>query len=672
MPGKYASGKLQFPYPGGLGTSAFSLECLVYLRSLADNQYLFHLQASGGSGVYTLLMVTTSGVLQAWTAGGNSQTSTNTLSLNRWYRIVATCKNVLNDMVWRFWIDETECGYTGTNTLLSAANHGGDVNVGGRSFDTARSVLSNGMIHRARVYNTVLDPTHIQTRGLDLLTQYAANRAFRADLDNNLNGIDSTGAATTGTATNCTLQSWPTTKTRLCGWYRPSDAGNSVTASRFTTLADLSGCGNDITEVSSSGPRQVTNAGLGIVHAYFDGTSNYLQKAAGAILSNQRHTVVAFAGLYNTHTNANRVLACVGTLATANSEVLSLGAKANTGQPLASLNGVDVATHTLAHSCTPRMIAYSANDVDGAIQTDNRWEEAPIDEPPDTDDDLRVGGAMATTPTEWFHGQLYEMLIFQESYIADGDLDDLYELGKTRGYYTDAEKMVVFEGSSTVYGTASTYGQNLPALCSSELSDCVVLNYGNGGESLSHFTSGYAAQGGSTAATGWFDKADRFFVIQPFGNDYIGTGTDGYGGTTTYDTVLAGYQTFVTTTVGADYARVGHWEAIARGSVGAGVVDDTNIAARERARQRIFGDLTGVYRFNFDSIAGLAVTQSGVDATLATNVHTITTGGNYAGDEVHLDDDGFALLVTQFGLRVDGLFASGPARLSRGRYGRYR
>lgn len=653
MPAKYANGKLQFAYPGGLGTSAFSVEALVYLRAIGTNpQYLFHLQSSIGGTPYSLFMAQTDGTLQTWVAGSNARTSTEALATNRWYRVVMTCTNQTGSMVVRMFIDNTECSYTGATAAVSGGDHAGIVNVGGRNYDTGR-IIQDGMMHKARVYNVVLDPSHITDPDIDLATQYAANLVFRADLDSDLNGLDSTGAATTGTATLCTLQQWPVDKTRLCGWYRPSDAGNSVTSSRFTTLVDLSGCGNDITEVSSSGPRQVTNVGLGIVHAYFNGSSNYLQRAAGAVVSNQRHTVVAFTGgLY-------QVLACVGTHASADSEVLSLAGTA-ASRPVVVLNGNTIGTHTLAHSVTPRMVAYSANDIVGAIQTDNRWEETNIDEPGDTDDDIRVGAAMGSTPTEFFQGRLYELFIFSEAYVAEGDLDDLYELGKTRGYYDDATRLVVFEGSSTVQGTASTYGRNLPALCSDVLSDAVVLNYGNGGESLANFTGGYATQGGSASALGWFDKSARFFIIQPFGNDYTGTGDNGYGGTTTYAQVLAGYQSFVTTTVGADYGRVGHWEAIARGSVGSGVTDDTNIATREWARQAIFTGLTGVYRFNFDAISGLAVVQTpGNEASQAAAVHETTTNGNYAGDEIHLDDDGFALLETQFNMRIGGLFASG-------------
>lgn len=679
MPAKYATGKLQFTNPGSLGTGAFSFEGLFYLADIAtQNQYLFHMQAGAGASPNTILFVDTTGKLNFWVNGGSARVSNTTaMTVNRWYRVVGTCNNTgSGGTVCRMWLDETESDYTGATVAVSVGTHTGDVNIGGRNYDSGSRNIVNGMSHKVRIYNVVLDPTHIQTRGLDLATQYAANLVLRADLDSNLNGLDSTGAATTGTATSCTLQQWPVNKTRLCGWYRPSDAGNTVTAGRYSTLLDLSGCSNNLTEVSSSGPAQVTSSGvgLGIEHAWFDGSTDYLQKSAGAVLSNQRHTLVGFAGSYNTPWGAERVLAAVGTLATTDSDVASIGVKTGTGQPISTINGVAVGTHTLAHSTTPRMLAYSADDTNGAIWSDDRWEACSRDATPDTDDDLRVGASMATTPGEFWYGQLYELFVFSESYTADGDLDDLHALGITRGYYAAATRLVTFEGSSSVAGSSSTLGQNLPMRVADTLSDAIVLNYSNSAENRAHFSSGYATQPGSSYALGWFSKSSRFFILQPFGNDYLGTGTEGYSGTVTFASVLSDYQAIVTT-ASADYQRIAHWETIARGSVGVAVVDDDNIGERERDRRLVFSGLTGVYRLNMDTISALDPVinvDTMVNFEIADAVHLITTGGNYAGDEIHLDNDGFALLATQFDARYSGLIATGGARWRASRNGRCR
>lgn len=665
MPAKYKDpafpttnlgGKLQFANPGGLGTGAFSFEGLFYLRDFTVNQYLFHMQAGAGASPNTIIFVDTTGKLNFWVNGGGARVSSTTVMVaNRWYRVVGTCNNLgSGNTICRMWLDETESDYTAVTAAVGVGTHTGDVNIGGRNYDSGARNILDGMAHKVRIYNTVLDPTHIQTRKLDLATQYAANLVFKADLDSNLNGLNSTGAATTGTATNCTLQQWPVDMTRMCGWYRQSDPGNINASGRYSTVLDLSGCGNNVANASSTGPFRVTTGGLGIEHAWFDGSATYLEKSAGAFIDKTRNTIVAFAGSYNTPWGANRTLACVGTLASTDSEVTSLGVKTGTGQPNALIAGTEMGLHTLAHSTTPRLIAWSAsNGTDAAIQTDDRWlADAVIGT--GTDDDLRVGASMGGTPGEFWYGDLYELFVFQESYNEEGDLDDLHALGITRGYYAAATKLIAFEGSSTGAGFGSTLGNNLPALCADTLSDAIVLNYSNNSENRTHFSTNYATQPGSSYALGWFDKADRALILQAYGNDYDGS--------TAYATILAGYQAIVTT-VSGDYARIGHWEAHPRGSVGAGLVDDANIADRERDRWAFIDGLTGVYRMQFDLISELdqrpAIAQNTDDDNeVADRLHDITTGVHYAGDEIHLDDSGFALLAAQFDARYAGLFVT--------------
>jgi hypothetical protein len=134
--------------------------------------------------------------------------------------------------------------------------------------------------------------------------------------------------------------------------------------------------------------------------------------------------------------------------------------------------------------------------------------------------------------------------------------------------------------------------------------------------------------------------------------------------------VLAYIQASVTDLL-TDYAKVGHWETGVRGAVGGGYTDDARIAARERYRWDIIADLSGVYRFNFDTIAALDprldITDVEDDVDVAGQVNAIA-GGVHHGDLVHIDDSGFALLLAQFNTRADGLFSAGNT----GRMSRYR
>lgn len=559
----------------------------------------------------------------------------------------------------------------------------GAINVGHSTVGTtARDVV--GMMHNVACWNTVLTATEAAKlagngyrahKPIEIQpTRLFLNTPFDGNTDNECNATTGTpGAKTNGT---------PTLTNRVPGdipgvgfWLKTSAPGNTITASRLGTVIDYAGSPLTAAESGGSGPIVKTPTfGLTIAHAScrsdFDKYIDNATGASGVPVNARRASILAFVSGISTQATASRneprYICALGDPATNGAGKAELWINTS-GFPVGGEAGTTARTTGTAKRidcASPRLMGavFKTGGVD--VWADDQKTTGATPCTAATSTGIRFFSTPGTRDY-WFEGRVYDVLMYQRPLHDDEVLtiraafrDADATAGISGSYFSDATGLVSTVGSSSMFGYQSDWTVNLFVLCQPSLADRLVYNFGAVSAHKDNIASTINTHLQAADVLALFAKANRHAIIQPFGNDYDGTGTNGYGFSTTYDQVLASYQASVND-LATDYAKIGHWETIARGSVGGGVVDDANIAARERARQRIFSDLTGVYRFNFDSIAGLAVTQSGVDATLATNVHTITTGVNYNVDEVHLDDDGFALLRVQFNTRIDGLFSAG-------------
>lgn len=566
----------------------------------------------------------------------------------------------------------------------------GPINVGHSTVGTtARDIV--GMMHKVGCWAAKLTATEVaklagngyRAHNPDEIQPSALflNCEFDGNTDNECDATTGTpGAKTNGT---------PTLTNRVPGdipgvgfWLKSSAAGNTITSSRLATAIDYAGSALTCVEAGAAGPIVITPpSGIVVPHASMrSDVDKYLDNATGAsgLPVNARYaSILAFMSGLSTQTTPSRnepryIMAC-GDPATNGAGKAELWLSTS-GFPVGGEAGTTARTTGTAKRvdcASPRLMGaiFRSGGVDVWADDQKTTGATPCTAATST------GFRMFATPGTrdyWCEGRVYDVLMYQRPLDDEEVLtiraafrDADTTAGVSGSYFSEAIGLLATVGSSSMYGYQSYWQQNLFVRCQDRLADRIVYNFGQVSAHRDTIQGLIDTHMQAADVLALFPKANRHAIIQPFGNDYDGTGTYGYGGTVTYATVLATIQASVNDLL-TDYAKVGHWETIARGSVGGGVMDDTNIANREWARQDLFADLTGVYRLNFDSIVGLAVEQEDGDtATQASNVHLITTGPYYNVDEIHLDDDGFALLATQFNTRIDGLFSGNTGRLSR-------
>lgn len=571
-------------------------------------------------------------------------------------------------------------GRNGVGTVPAAD---GSIAVGGGIINATRDIV--GMLHKVAVWNAQLTATEAaqlagngyRAHNPDEIrpTNLIVNCEFDANTDNECDATTGTPGAKTGGT--------PTLTNRVPGdipgvgfWLKSSAAGNTITSSRLATAIDYAGSPLTCVEAAASGPIVKQPAsGLTEKHASLRSDfDKYLDNATGAsgLPINARYaSILAFMSGISTQAFISRnepryIMAC-GDPATTGAGKAELWIDTS-GFPVGGEAGTTARTTGTAKRidcASPRLMGaiFRSGGVDVWADDEKTTGATPCTAATST------GFRMFATPGTrdyWCEGRVYDVLMYQRP-LDDAEVETIRAAfrdadataGVSGSYFSDATGLISTVGSSSMWGYSSDWTVNLLVLCQDKLKDRMVYNFGMVSANRSSMAGTVNTHLQAADVLALFPKANRHAIIQPFGNDNDGSGTYGYGGTTTFASVLSDIQAIVTDLL-TDYAKVGHWETIARGVIGTDT--DATIATRERDRQLLFAGLANVYRFNFDSIVGLAVTQSADDATLAANVNTITTGSNYNADEIHLNDTGFALLATQFNLRVAGLFSSDNAR----------
>lgn len=551
----------------------------------------------------------------------------------------------------------------------------GSIAVGGGIVNSNRDIV--GMLHKVAVWNAQLNATEAAQlagngyRAYDpdeiRPTNLIVNCEFDGNTDNECDATTGTPGAKTGGT--------PTLTNRVPGdipgvgfWFKAKAAGNTITSTRVATAIDYAGSALTAVETASSGPIQQSLGGSGDAYAAsIWSIGKYLSNAAsGGLPFNARAaTILGFSASIGTppfpSSAIPRVLMALGDPAGAGKAEVWLD---TSGFPV---GGEADAVTARTTGTTKRVDCANARLIGAVFRTTgvDAW----------ADDAKTAGGTPCTaatgtgfrmfatcgsgTPIRNWDGHVYDVLFYQRALHDDEviavraafrDADATAGIGQS--YFQDAVGVVSLVGSSSSYGYSSTYAAGLMRLAQPELADKIVYNFGRVSGTRDHISTLVSGSLLAADVLALFPKAKRHAIMQPFGNDYDGTGTNGYGGSVTYATVLASYQASVDA-LKAEYAKVAHWETGPRGSVGGGVVDDTNIQNREAARQSLISGLTGMYRLNFDSLPDLAPE----DGT-AGKIHAITTGLYYNADEIHLNDDGFTLLAGQFEMRLTGLFSA--------------
>lgn len=574
------------------------------------------------------------------------------------------------------YINGTALGATGGRAGVGAIPvPDGSIAVGGGIVNSNRDIV--GMLHKVAVWNTQLTATEAaklagngyRAHNPDEIqpTKLIVNCEFDGNTDNECDATTGTPGAKTGGT--------PTLTNRVPGdipgvgfWFKAKAAGNTITSTRVATAIDYAGSALTAVETSSSGPIKQSLGGSGDAYAAsIWSIGKYLTNAAasGLPFNARAATILGFSASIGTPPfpgQGARVLMALGDPAGAGKAEVWLD---TSGFPV---GGEADAVTARTTGTSKRVDCANARLIGAVFRTTgvDAW----------ADDAKTAGGTPCTaatgtgfrlfatcgsgTPIRNWDGHIYDVLFYQRALHDDEvttvraafrDADATAGIGQS--YFADATGVVSLVGSSSSYGYQSSYAAGLMRLAQPQLADKIVYNFGRVSGTRDHISTLVSGSMLAADVLALFPKANRHAIIQPFGNDYDGTGTNGYGGSVTYATVLASYQSSVDA-LKAEYTKVAHWETGARGAVGGGVVDDTNIEAREAARQSLISALTGVYRLNFDTIPELAP----ADGTAA-EIHAITTGAYYNADEIHLDDDGFAKLVEQFNASAGGLFSAG-------------
>jgi hypothetical protein len=606
-----------------------------------------------------------------------------TISNNRWVRFGVSWDGGLSNTGAKLYIDGAEF------TVASSSRDGvgacpaplGTIGIGCSPYGSTRDHV--GRMHKVGMWRKVLtadqfarlhgtgyrvhDPNEIEAADLIL------NVPFDADSTNApASGVGTAGAPTLGSVTM--TNRFPGDIPGVGFWYKAESAGNTITGGRIATALDYAGSARTAIETSTSGPAKTTDTGLGIAHGSHLSDGNYYlshASASGLHVNASDASILAFVSAISTQAfvsrNEPRYIAALGDPATGGAGEAELWVSVD-GFPV----GGEAGTTARTTGNVKRMDAASPRLMGAIFRTGgvDVW----------ADDEITVGATPCTAATNtgfrlfavpgttdyWFEGRSYDVLIYQHAMHADDVLtvraafrDADATAGVSGSYFSEAVGLIATVGSSSMFGYMTDWRDGLLVAVQPSLADRIVYNFAQVSAGRSALAGVVNTHLQAADVLALFPKANRHAIIQPFGNDNDGSGTFGYGGSTTFASVLSDIQATVTDLL-TDYAKVGHWETIARGSIGTDT--DTTISVRERDRQSLFSGLANVYRFNFDSIVGLAVTQSVVDATLAANVNTITTGPNYNADEIHLNNTGFALLATQFNAMIDGLFLAGNVR----------
>jgi hypothetical protein len=682
---------------GGSG-SGFSLSCWYRQTAFGDaagGAIVFELANTAGAAFVLKFHVGVAGAGFLRFETNNATTTLrkdltySSLANHRWTHFAVTWDGGLLSSGVKVYADGVEVTVDsgGTrNGVGAVASPTASVAVGGSIINTNRDHV--GMLHKVAAWNTVLTLAEVQqlaglgSRAYNPSEIQPSSRfvdaAFDANTDNNCNATTGTPGAKTGGT--------PTLTNRVPGdipgvgfWFKPGAAGNTLSSGRITTAIDYAGSTLTATQGTlANAPHYATLGGPGDRYAAPDsGVDLYLDSSAasGPAFDARYSSILSFASPFTTQAHVSRqfprIIMSLGNPATTNGGKAELWLSLD-GFPVggeASSTARTTGTVKRADAANPRLLAavFSATGVNVYADDDVTTNSTPATAATGTG--FRLFGALGATITNKFDGHVYDTLFYQRPLHADeietiraAFRDEDATAGISTSYFSEAVGLIATVGSSSMYGTGASNYAGLLKLVQPSLADRIIYNFARPSGTRAHIQTFVDTYAQAADVLALFPKANRHAIIQPFGNDNDGSGTFGYGGSTTFASALADIQATVTDLL-TDYAKVGHWETIPRGSIGTDT--EATLATRERDRWALIAGLTGVYRFNFDTITELDPRQPGLtdpedDNEVFTAVDTLTSNGAYFNaDQIHLNDGGFALLATQFNLRIGGLLSSG-------------
>lgn len=637
--------------------TAFTFMAWVFFRSNASaSQYLLNLNFAANSTIGTIVNMT-AGVPNVWAFGGagSMRPCSATLANGRWYHLCVTWDGV--DAAGVNWYVDGVLSNGATGSDPGAAHNYDNYAIGGRSHlyasDTDRNIV-DGLMHKVRVYKRVLSGAEIAAYyanpGSETLpTTYASDLFIRADYDASSDTNHGAKTTTQGTAVLTTRGPLDLPgRARgidFAGSTTVADAAgiqNTNTGTRFSTLGDYSACDTTaLVEVGTAGPSRVLGSGglkIGVTHGNIvAGAAKYVERATGGgpTWDNRSCTIAAWLAPTAGQTSpVSAPIVSLGDPATAGSSALQLN-MTTAGYPQISRAGVStevVIANIQMQTSLPRFMAAACGASNRLLQMDRSLKTDLSAFTSATATGMRVGCELGGT-ANYFVGDLYRIEVYQRQLHAD-ELMALYEWGKAQYKYDDAAWALWMEGSSTAYGYNSPNGLNfLTQLGAHDTFKRVyLLSQANAGENRSHFNTGFATQGqvfatNMTTHLG-IPKGRLICWLQPFGNDWDGV------------TSLADIQTGAANNYATIFGKIDTYfgvTSIFEPVVRTDYATDGNDETRE-ADAKSFMTFCAAY----GTIRRRPPDLRPVDGTAA-ELQQITAGAYYLGDEIHLNNAGYAL-----------------------------
>lgn len=670
----YTNGNARYSIGSSVSVGAMTYMAWVYLRSAATtSRYLLNLNYAANSVIGTIVNMT-SGVPNIWAyaGAGSMRPCGTTLSAGRWYHLCVTWDGVSKSGV-NWYVDGAlSNGATGSDP--GASHNYDNYSIGGRSHAYAAEdrVLVDDLIHKVRVYKRVLTAQEISDYYANptndtLLTTYASDLLIRADYD--ASSDTNHGAKTTSTGT-AVLTSRPPLDLSGVAWFNDTDntgsadsAGiaNTITSSRFATMANFAATGANAAETSTSGPKQNRNVNLkiGVAHAsHSSGAAAYVSAATGSgpTWDNRNITVFGWIAPVAARRAPAETILHLGDPATAGSAVLELSQTYSKLQISRAGGATEVGTSDIPMQTTlPRFFAVRCTASERTLMVDSIRKNLGSAFTSATSTGLRIGAPLGGTSNP-FVGDLYKLCIAQRA-LSDAELDALLTYGKDVYHHTTPTWGLMAEGSSTMWGTSDSTALNEGILSQikQEHPEAYIVNHANASENVDHFDNGYAAGVGASVsalktAYGWGDN-DFLGILQVYGNDFDSTGT-----ITLLDRYSAGGFNYVSVynkwvaDIGTIYIM---WPVVRTDYASDGLDEGREEDVRS------FMSLTGSGYPQFRYI----VRPSAIEATSASAAHLQAITANvayYIGDETHLTPLSMRLYGPRL-LQITSLFVDGPA-----------
>jgi len=679
MPVLNTNGSQRYAGVAALNGQPLTIELWYYARaSVATQQYLVHINNAAATSYWTFLQIVGS-QLQFFVAGATARTGSTTLVNGKWYHIVCTYSGSGTSAGVKFYVNGVEESYTDAAAFTALPDHTGPISVGGRNYDAAR-VIVDGLVHKVRVYKRVLTSGEAAARyanptSVDYVSTYASDLIFRADYDADVNGNGSAPASTSGTLA---LTSRAPLDLPGVAWFNNTDntgsadsAGiaNTITSSRFATMANFAATGANAAETSTSGPKQNRNVNLkiGVAHAsHSSGAAAYVSAATGSgpTWDNRKITVFGWIAPVAARRAPAETILHLGDPATASSAVLELSQTYSYLQISRAGGATEVGASDIPMQTTlPRFFAVRCTASERTIMVDSIRKNLGSAFTSATSTGLRIGAPLGGT-SDPFVGDLYKLCIAQRA-LSDAELDALLTYGEDVYHYTTPEFAIVAEGSSTMWGTSDSSANNEGILSQikQQHPEAYIVNHANATENVAHFDNGYAAGVGATVsalktAYSWADE-DFLGILQVYGNDFDSTGATTLEERYSTDTFnyVSVYNKWVT-----DIGTIAIMWPVVRTDYAS-----ESLSVDREADVLAFLALTSndYPAFEYLTRPALLTPSDGTFASLgvvAGNPSLGTGGTYYIGDYTHLLPAGMRLYETQLLNLIDGfLNPGGPA-----------